>query len=1122
MSFKSALFILSISLLTGSGLMAQEGILNGKDDYEFAQALGQSRYYDLAGHMAELIASSGGEQQVKGKLLQCMLLQMEAERENDSAKQVELYQQTVDSYKKLAQSSSGLNKLYIQLELGDVFLRQSEYWLAQSQSASASEVPGMLQKVLPLAENARQVFIGLKDITNHAGSRLEKKDDSSTEETRVQHADIRYQAWYGICRSLYFKGMAGRKEAFATCLQELESYLWDYEGKLGSFYAMLLRGMVLHEKQKYRDAIDSFDGVFRPLQEVDHPKAKNLCLQACYYKVRTLTQWRYAEKAIQTSNEFRKTFEKKYRVPFEQEELGQAIMLEVGKAYVSQGEYPPAIDIAQKIAEQRTYWGFMAKKLLQDWGKLNPGALNTAKNAYLVATGLWSQDKYLDAILTFLRVLEYANSPQEIELYTLDSLEKMGLAFWSLRLYQEAALCYRLCAQKYKDYQKIVKTGKEGETQKVSIAAKSSYWAYRGYMESQKLSQDAQDQEQAKQMRDFLLENWPSSGYAYNLSFDKARDEELQAENSKSPEEAVVKYRAAAEAYLAVNPKADLYEKALVYVGKCYYKAGESGIKAAKLQNKNPGSVPLPQPVLGDFTKAEEELNKYGNYVKKNPLTAMEVDRQAQRSESWAHTLYFWGHIYFHQGKSTQAHEKWKELYENYPEQKELVASTLYLLVKMEVANRQLAKAEELLQLLESRYGTNSDMPEVQHYQGFCYYLVGKELLKVAEDLIVAKINKDGKDKWENEVAAPEIFTPYEKAVRYLWEWAARKDAVSATTCNWLASRCMEFGNILTKKDDAEAAKDWYRHSVDLYKRSLAQTADAEKKKDVQNNLATSAIKIGDWEEAVYLVYPWYRQDKDKRTAQLKAEKERAAKGTDSKKIVVPQLDPTYLDYLSQILTGLAEPEFKVRDPEKLYPFLLPHINHDLTDDLREFFSKSNDQSMFEKYKNLKEMIGWIHGESWGDSDKQALDKEFQKEREKWRLNENRNKAEVRYLYRDKYLELLAQTFPENPNQIAQTSITDEKRRQRIQKMCWTMAYESTSTLVESLPRYLKANAHFGLYDNQQWWEVKYRQLNLVYLKGDKQRTRNLIESLELQQKELGGPKYQPKFYELLEKSKRK
>ena len=1185
MKHSSIIFILLAVL---SSLWGQEGIMNGKDDVAFAKALARWGYYDLAEVMSEKIVlkSSNEQQRLDGQLLRCSFFQIRGEQEPDFEKKSELYRQSVDCYKKLIPLTEGMSRLQLKNELGDILINQARGLVTRVEDEPDAARQEVYRKTLPFLEEAQELFKEVKSTTDTAGSDFEPRDEGEEEKGRVEKAFLRYHAWYGYCRALYFKGICGEKGAFDLCLRELEAYIWDYEGKEGAYYAILLRGMVLHEKQRYEEAVDCYDGVTKALQDtylfrVEPEKQKGLSigvgqissslrevfeekttisseatvkslekdrkwlvndpennrkyilskdqenlnvyqiityssvhalrLQGCYYKIKSLIQWGRFGRAIESVNEFQIYLKEIHNSELEDELLGQAIILEMGKAHVGEGEYAKAIEVARKIAEKKTYWGIVAKRLLQKWGQLDPNALANAQNAYLVAGGLWEKDQYKEAILSFMKVVQYSQGQKEIELYTLDSLEKIAQSFWILTLYKESALCYKMLATQYNKYKKIVKVGDKED--KVEIGAKSAYWAYRAYLESYKVTKDDQDKRNSDEMRNYLVTNWENSSYALNKAFDEAIERERQIDENAA--DAVNQFRNLSKAYQSVKREADQYETALVYIAKCFYKAAEIGLKKGGLDKQKPGTFEYPKEILSDLKRAEGYFKRYQQYASRSKVPEIDTQRVARRRESMAQSIFYLGRVYWLWGNYKNAIENFEKLYKEYPEQAEMAAGAIFFLVRLNMETGKLAEAESLIQEMEKSQSSKGATANTKRYQSFSYYLLGKEYEKKAQELQeeLEKIKDEEKRKEKEE----RYILYSEKAADGLLKWLVRKDDATPKYYDWVGSKLALLGKLFLDKEQESRAADYYRKAYPLFSQCLDGFEDEQKRVEIRIKLTECAIKVKNWERAVYVFYPVYRQDKQKRAEQREKEM-----GTTipRKKPTTQRVDPVYLDYISQILAGISE-QSAYDNAKKLYFFLIPYIHRDLMDDLQEFAElNGSEQSMYEKYKFLKESIAMINGDKLSDEEKKEMDERFKTERNDL-VQRQKNPMDLIDVYKPYCQDLIKQHFPLEPaKDKALQNISEAEAGKRVRRVCIYLGYELTSKLVDDLPRYKNTQIRFGFYDNPLWWDAKYRQIYLIYLKGDRGQAKNLIETLRIQQKKLGGPTYSEKFTELLNKCK--
>ncbi|NUM34668.1 MAG: hypothetical protein HUU50_08995 [Candidatus Brocadiae bacterium] len=1180
---KYPILFLCIFYLCLTILKSEDGIINGKDDVLFGNALARWGYYDLANTISDRLANAKSlpyEQRNAGKELRCSIIQIQGEREEDPFKKSQLFRDAIECYKELLPSLQGMKKFYMQLEIGDLLVSQARTLVSQAEESEDSQKSSLFQKAAPFLDEAEKEFAALKKSTNHAGRQLDPKNEDKKEKERAEYAGIRYQAWLGYARALFFQSKIGKKNYLDKCLKELESYIWDYEGRIGAFYAMILRGMVMQSKKKYQDANDSFDNVIKALQDryvvtidsknegnlhtggvssavrkilldkgydlnksatmrvlekntrwliegnirllilkdqnglniyevITSETAHSLRLQACYYKIQTLLEQKDSAKAVALVKEFKQYLKEIHDIDLEEKEFGQAILLEMGKAYIAQKEYGLALEIAQKVAQKKNYWGFIARSLLAKWGKLDPNALQNIQNAYLVATALWDKDQYQEAILSFLKILEYVKSKEDMERYGLDALEKLGQAFWLLSLYHESGNCYQMIAQKYSKYDKIVKIGTQ--EQRVNIAAKASYWAYRAYLQSYDINQDQEDKNLSAKMLEHLTQNWPESSYALNRVYDQAKEKEKAAELAKG-QEAQNLYRIAAHAYQQVKPQADMYEPSFVYIGKCYYKAAEAALKASRNSDEeNASQNPLPREIQQDYDSALKQLHQYHSYTKRNSIPELDIARQARRKESLAQSYFYLGQIYLRLGDKIKAMENFQMLLKEHADQGEMLSGALYYMIRIQISQGEIYGAEKLLQEMEKRYGTKSGNETIQKYQSFSYYLLGKEYGKKAQE-ISKKVQEEKEEEKKSELQK-DLLSLYQKEADAFYQWVSYKENPDLGVQEWIATKMALFAGNLVQQSQEEKAVEYYQKAFPLFQNCLANFKEEEKREQIELKLVQCALMLKNAEMAIKIFYPLFHKDLDKRLKQR--EKEMGPRGT-----LIPSTqkeDAVFLDYISQILVDLAE-QNSFKDTADLYFFLLEKAHIDLKTDLKNFSQENRHlQSMLEKYKTYLETAYWIEGKIWSDQSKKETQEEFDKKLKQ--KNRPKEQKELLAEYEKKCLSLIEERFPiKADRKKKEFALSEEEMVKRIKRICLYRGYDFVSRLVDNLPRYTNPQIRFGFYDNTAWWDAKYRQVYILYLQENRSLAKNLIEILRIQQKKLGGPKYETKFLQLLDK----
>lgn len=1248
--------MLTILFLTFT-LSAQDGIINGKDDAAFAQELARWGYSDLAEDVATRIIQSSWlseEERLAGQVLHCSLLQIRGEQATDPQEQSRWYKEAVAGYRNLIPKVYGTNKIRLQLEMADTLVKQvrmildmQENKLSFESSTSPTENPSNTSTNIPESslltqlEEAETLFSAVKQATDKSGLELNPADDTEEEKQRAVMANFRYQAHFGYCRALYFQIKLGKVTQIQPCLKAVDKYIWDYEGTVGGFYAILLRGMIFHEQKDYLKAVSCFDSVikalannylfnfeeneieiqqgpvsyklkelFRTQKEIEiSSKAKvevlgtdfiirdqedwywitkemnslsvyeilrndsaiALRIQACYYKAKTLLAAGRYDQVVKTVTDFESNLQQLNQKSLLDDWFGQATMLELAKSYIQQNDHGKALEIAQKIGEKPGIWGMTAKRFLLQWGQDDPNAQQNSKVAYLIAMGLWDKNRYQDAIVSYLKVVQYATSKDDIERYAIDAFDKLGQCFWQLKMYRESGVCYQILSQDYRQYQKITKVTNKNITkeERVSIADKAAYWSYRGYGESFKYSKQTSEQKLSQEMLAYLTQNWPDSIYSLNRIYDQARDKESEADFLPPSPAAINKLIEAEKLYKTVKSNAEQYELALVYAGKCYFKAAEVQIQIdnpkqetipnatsdkAPDDNSKPATTALVVKIT-DKAKAylqlaTDELSAYQKYTEANTILSVDTQRLARRQEAVSLALYYQGRIALLLADYEKAVSHFNRIRQQYSDQIDMFTSATYFLIKLNIEQNKLENAEQLLADLEKKAGENPDpLTLVGKYQSHVNYLLGMAYNKKMEELKPtppSSNNQEQSNQWNTRWLEYAI-----KSANYLNRWieikppqtSAQKKESPASTYEWLAGKFIMIAQKYSEQDKPATAKIYYQKAIPLLQKSLkilqhegsklqSQYIKQEpeshseissllqdnknKQEATQIRLVRCAMMMQDCQLAVQLMYPTYRLDRDRRERQRKQESGPLGKD----KATTQQQDANYLDLISEILMKLGEQE-SFQNERELYIFLLQYSRYDFLDDFNNFReSNSSAASIYDKYLNFIKLSCWLSEETLSTATQKALNDTWQKDRREYT---GLKELQLIGIYDTKYRNAIDTEFPLAPEQSGKlTQLSPSAYKERIKRLSIYLADMFTTQLVEKLPQYQDMRAPFGAYDNPQWWEAKYRQVYITYLRGEPKLARGAIEILRIQQKAMGGPKYEQKFNDLYTKLKDK
>jgi uncharacterized protein (UPF0335 family) len=214
---------------------------------EFASTLAKWGYHDLADIVSQRIIHSktlNEEKRITGSMLQCSLLQIQGDSSSDPLQKEKFYKEALSCYRSLESSARGIQKLQLQMEISNVTLNQAYSFLQEAEELEEEKKDLMMDKAYALLKDARTDFQDLKAQTDYAGTNLTAENNTLKEQERAKAAFIRYQSWFGYCRTLYFLGTIGEANAWTECDKQLQAYYWDYDGLEGAYYAILLRGMI--------------------------------------------------------------------------------------------------------------------------------------------------------------------------------------------------------------------------------------------------------------------------------------------------------------------------------------------------------------------------------------------------------------------------------------------------------------------------------------------------------------------------------------------------------------------------------------------------------------------------------------------------------------------------------------------------------------------------------------------------------------------------------------------------------------------------------------------------------------------------------------------------------------
>lgn len=1124
-------------------IQAQDSIINGFDDVEFANELAKWGYYDLAESISERISktSSSKEKKNDGDLLRCSVLQIQGNNASDPEVKSDYYKQALACYNILLKKTKGMQQLQLYMDVANIQLSQGYSFLQQAEDLEGEAKDSCLDKAFDLFKEASSSFSDLKAQTNSAGNLLTVADDSQKEQDRATVANIRYQSWFGYCRTLYFLGKLNVEHSWQNCLKELEAYFWDYNGLEGCYFATLLRGIIFQEQNNHEKAIVNFDSVLRALEK------------EYVFQIHITNKNNLATKNI--PSHIRKAF-KDHDIELN---TSKWIVLQENKAWLIHGEssyllnlgnnfldiysvlsYSTALNLrsqacyykTKSLIEQEKYeealeWveSFQKKyKLLyekefitEEYGqaslielcKLYVGNEDYKKALPLVqrlaeqktfwgrkARNLlseWSKTHsyFLDNVKTIFQIamnaLENEDYSKAIISFNrvLDKTNPKDPDYINAK--EKLAQVYWRTEQFSESGRVYEELGEQaGKINNKNLAAKATYFSYRAYQNSYKKTQHESDKEKYEKMFNILTTKYKKSSYALNRIYYQAQDKYNEANKEKDPQLSCKKYIEAEKIYKSVAKEATQYEFAFVERGNCYFKSAQKCTEKAD-QRKY-------------YKEAEKILLEFLKYTKETQLKEVESQKLTVRQNATSFALLLLAKINDQLSNEKKMHEYIGQLQKDFANFKDRIAETQYILCQYYIKTKQFDKAENIAVQISNESTIDSN---VKKFYSAIYNLVGK--IYDSKNDEIKKMMATVEDKTELEKQSLEYRI---KGFNYFFQWLDTKSNIEFKNAYGVANRILQLAQDL-KAQNSKDSNEYFEKAHILFNKALSLTSDPEKIEEIKVDLVLCLMEKNEWEKSIQMFYPIYHADTQSRLE--KRQEEAGPRGLNTPTTQKTNLN--YMNALSEIFLHIAEQTSFV-DVNNIYSLIYSNAQIDWNSDLRDFTEENRDtNALVQKYIKILENISWIQNKPMDDQvKKNILDEashigtQYKDERPKFLK-----------FYQNKCKEAIEKAFQHSQEE----SLDDNQKILEIQRICIQLGYEFSSTVLNGTAYYLHKKQTYGAYNNPLWWEAKYRQLYFYYLLGNKAETKNFITVLKKQQKTLGGPQYRSKFEELLKKTEK-
>lgn len=1121
-------------------IQAQDSIINGFDDVEFANELAKWGYYDLAESISERISktSSSKEKKNDGNLLRCSVLQIQGNNASDPDVKSDYYKQALACYNNLLKQTKGMQQLQLYMDVANIQLSQGYSFLQQAEDLDGEAKDSCLDKAYNLFQEASSSFSDLKAQTNSAGNLLTAADDSQKEQDRATAANIRYQSWFGYCRTLYFLGKLNVENSWKNCLKELEAYFWDYNGLEGCYFATLLRGMIFQEQDNHEKAIVNFDSVLRALEkeyvfQIHMTNKKSLASKNIPANIKkafrdhdielNTSKWIVLQEnktwLIHSETSYLLNLGNNFLDIYSVLSYSTALNLRSQACYyktkslIAQEKYDEALEWVESF--QKQYKLLYEKEFItEEYGqaslielcKLYVGNEDYKKALPLVqrlseqktfwgrkARNLlseWSKTHsyFLDNVKTIFQIamnaLENEDYSQAILSFNrvLDKTNPKDPDYTNAK--EKLAQVYwrtEQFSESGRVYEELSK-----QTTNKNLAAKATYFSYRAYQNSYKKTQHENDKEKYEKMFNILTTKYKKSSYALNRIYYQAQDKFDEATKEKDPKLSSQKYIEAAKIYKTVDPEATQYELAFVERGNCYFKSAQKSTEKAEQKKQ--------------YEEAKKILENFLKYTKENQLKEVESQKLTVRQNATSFALLLLAKINDQLSDEKEMKKYIEQLHKDFANFKDRIAESQYVLCQYYIRTKQIDKAENIAIQVSKESTVSSD---VKKFYSAIYNLIGKVYDAKNEEIQKKMATVEDKTELEKQSLEYRI-----KGYNYFFQWLDTKSNIEFKNAYGVATRILHLAQDL-KAQNSKDSNEYFEKAYILFNKALPLTSDSEKIDEIKGDVVLCLMEKNEWEKSIQMFYPIYHADTQ---ARLEKRKEEAG----PRGLATPTTQKTNLNYmnsLSEIFLHIAEKN-SFSDVNSIYSLIYTHAPIDWYSNLTDFTEENRDlNAIVEKYLAILENICYIQNKPMDDQVRQNI----QEEAKHIRTQYKDERPKFLRFYQDKCKEAIEKAIQHSKEE----SLDDKKKIQEIQKICRQLGYEFSTTVLNGTASYLHRKQTYGAYNNPQWWEAKYRQLYFYYLLGKKEETKNFITVLKKQQKTLGGPQYRSKFEELLKKTEK-
>ena len=528
-------------------------VLNKKDDMEFAKALVEKGYPDLAERLLAVIEKQGGggaEAKATAELIRLGVAQDAAIKIEDLVKRKDALLKVLGDKQKFIESNRGTRAATdCSNGLPDLYGVIGETIAAAIRKEKDDKALELLR------DQGNNIFLKAEDA---AKARVAETKDASEKEPENEELLMAYAgASYNYCRTLYLHttlytpGTGKRNELDEAALKEYGEFDLNFTDTIFNIYAAIDAGLILKDLNKDKDAIDSLDLAIRVRESfgekdkkgrwpIGSPDFADIVAYGILQKMLVLKEMKQTAEMIATAEDYDATMP----APWDTQSCIN-IYKELAEAKLAAGDTKSCVDIADQMlkVDPNGYGGVVGRELKERAGG------GTFKDKLTTAQTRLASNDYDRAFAICREVIsDTAGTPDAQEGGCL-ALLTIGYGYQKRGWTEEAALAYQTAVDRFP---------------KAAAASEALGLAIDCFALAQRAGRRKYYKDQIEEDMNRLIRDYPKDPRAADIQMQKAKI--LEGEGD---------FEGANKIYEGVQPTATGYTKARLMIGMLYFQMAD-------------------------------------------------------------------------------------------------------------------------------------------------------------------------------------------------------------------------------------------------------------------------------------------------------------------------------------------------------------------------------------------------------------------------------------------------------------------------------------------------------------------------------------------------------------------